>query len=175
MLSKKRSISFVSVIFFLLFALGCVATQVLKPHEIAAPQPLPDNSGEYMCPYTKDDVVAPWCDKAINASIGSTVGKTAGAVVGSQLLKQVPFVGGFLGSYAGEVAGRAIAIEMSGGWEYIKETSDQSFNTVEDLCVWMYATKSNNEHFQEVFKATSDIYPEFAKEYSSALGNASKR
>ena len=57
-----------------------------KPRQIIPPDPIIGNSGQYMCPYTQDDVVAPWCDKAINASLGSTIGSVAGAYVGQKAL-----------------------------------------------------------------------------------------
>jgi phage tail tape-measure protein len=127
-----------------------------------------------MCPYTQDDVVALWVDKAVNAKAAASVGKAAGAYVGQKALEQIPFVGAFLGSKAGEAVGRKIAIEASGGWEYIKETSDLSFNSLEDMAVWLYATKSSNEHYPEVYKATCGIYPELQEVYYSAIMNAGK-
>lgn len=172
MLRKCYGVLFVCVLLAVNF--GC-ATAPPKPTELTAPAPIPDNSGAYMCPYTQDGVVAPWCDKAVNASAGATVGKVAGAYAGSKLLEQVPFVGGFLGAKAGEAGGRAIAIQGCGGMEYIKETSDMSFNSVDDLAVWMYVTQSENEHYQQVWKATNSIYPEFGKNFNKALYNAAKQ
>jgi len=170
MFEKKSSVAFM-IIFVFIFFNGC-ASAPPKPEEIIPPKPISDNSGEYMCPYTQDGMVAPWCDKGINASIGSTVGKTAGAYLGSKALEQVPFIGGFLGSKAGDAVGRKVAIEASGGWEYIKETSDLSFNSLEDMAVWLYVTKSNNEHYQETFKAAGQIYPELNKIFYSAIKDA---
>jgi hypothetical protein len=143
-----------------------------KPNQIVAPTPISGNDGEYMCPYTQDDVVAPWVDKAINASMGSTLGKTAGAYLGSELCENVPLIGGLLGSTVGEHVGRKIAIESCGGWEYIKSTSDLSFNSIDDLAVWLYATKSDNEHYDEVLKATWEIYPKLEDRYWTAIRNA---
>ena len=174
-MSRKMNFAFsMALIAALLFAFGCAAPSMPKPGDLVAPEPLPDNSGNYMAPYSQDGVVAPWCDKAINVSVGSTVGQVAGAYAGSQALRQVPFVGGVLGAQVGKAAGRAIAINSVGGMEYIRETSDQSFHTVEELCVWMYATKSSNEHYQEVFKATGQIYPEFKERYYGAVQNAAR-
>lgn len=128
-----------------------------------------------MCPYTQDGVVAPWVDKAINAEIGATIGKTAGAYLGAKALEQIPLVGGILGSKVGDAAGRAIAIQACGGMDYIKSSSDLSFNSADDLVVWLYATKSTNEHYQQVFKAVCEIYPEVKKRQVVAIQNAAKR
>jgi hypothetical protein len=146
--------------------------QPLQPNQIIQPAARLDNEGAYLCPYTQDGVVAEWVDKAINAQMGATIGKHAGAFLGQKALENVPFVGGILGSKLGESAGRAIAIKASGGWDYIKSTSDISFDNANDLAVYIYATYSINEHFQEVLQATMEIYPELKKGYYNALCNA---
>ena len=161
------------VILVVLSITSCVPMrQPLQPNQIIPPTPRLDNEGAYMCPYTQDGVVAEWVDKAINAKMGATIGKHAGAYIGQKALENIPFVGGWLGSTAGEAAGRAIAIEASGGWDYIKSTSDSSFDNLNDLAVYIYATYSTNEHFQEVLQATMEIYPKLKKGYYNALSNA---
>jgi len=150
------------------------AGRMPTPAEVVVPTPIMDNSGEYMSPYTQDDVVAEWCDKAVSASAGSTIGGMVGAYAGQKALEQVPFVGGFLGQKAGSAIGRKIAIEASGGWDFIKSTSDMSFSSIDDMVVWLYATKSTNEHYQDVVKAVGNIYPEF-KERQYAAINAARR
>jgi len=160
----KKSLSLILVLSLLILLSSCASTSPtpdpLSSYTVA-PVPVSDNSGTYMCPYTQDGVVAQWCDKAINASIGGGVGKVAGSLAGSHLLEKIPFVGSLFGAELGEAAGRAIAIKASGGWDYIKETSDQSFNSIDDLKVWMYVTYSKNEHYEQVLKSVRNIYPEF--------------
>lgn len=146
--------------------------QPLQPNQIIPPTPRLNNEGAYMCPYTQDGVVAEWVDKAINAKMGATIGKHVGAYIGQKALENIPFVGGWLGSRAGEAAGRAIAIKASGGWDYIKSTSDISFDNANDLAVYIYAMYSTNKHFQDVLQATMEIYPELKKGYYNALYNA---
>jgi len=97
-----------------------------------------------------------------------------GAYAGQKALEQVPFVGGFIGQKAGAAIGCKIAIEASGGWDFIKSTSDMSFNSIDDMVVWLYATKSTNEHYQDVVKAVGNIYPEFKDRQWAAL-NAARR
>ena len=160
------------VILVVLSITSCAMRQPLQPDQIIPPTPRLDNEGAYMCPYTQDGVVAEWVDKAINAKMGATIGKHAGAYLGQKALENIPFVGGWLGSTAGEAAGRAIAIKASGGWDYIKSTSDSSFDNLNDLAVYIYATHSANEHFQDVLQATMEIYPELKKGYYNALCNA---
>ena len=125
-----------------------------------------------MCPYTQDGVLAEWVDKAINAKMGATVGKHAGAYAGQKALENVPLLGGWLGSKAGEAAGRAIAIKASGGWEYIKSTSDMSFDSLNDMSVYLYARHSSHEHYKDALDATMEIYPKLKKGYYKAIQKA---
>jgi len=174
MLSRYRHACFwlVLIIVFAGFLTGC-ATPLLRPDQMVAPQPILGNSGQYMCPYTQDGVMAEWTDKAINAKIGSRVGQMAGTYAGQKALEQVPFVGGFIGSHVGEAVGRKIAIESAGGMDYIKEKSDLSFNNIGDMSVYLYVKHSNHPHYQDALDAAMEIYPELKKEYYLALQKAS--
>lgn len=177
MLKWRYSILVIGLLLAAFFQFGCASMSGpgIQPHEIAAPEPINGNSGEYMCPYTSDGVVAEWVDKAVNAKMGATVGKHAGAYAGQKALEQVPFIGGLLGQKAGEAVGRKIAIEASGGWDYIKETSDLSFNSVDNLAVYLYAERSDHSHYREVLDATREIYPELKERYHQAIIQAPRR
>jgi len=153
---------------------GCV-TPLPKPTELIAPEPRHDNCGQFMCPYTTDGVLAKWVDKAINAKLGATVGQHVGAFLGNQAVKQVPLVGGFLGSMVGETVGREIAIRGSGGWDYIKCTSDQSFDGVDDMAIYLYVKHSTHAHYRGAVDATGEIYPALMKRYVAAIQAAPRR
>jgi len=140
-----------------------------KPTEILAPEAIQGNTGEYMSPYTSDGVVAEWVDKAINAKLGSTIGGTVAAIGMQQVAGQIPFVGGIVGHYVGSYVGRKIALEMSGGEEFIKETSDLSFNNLNDLSVHTYVHFSSHASYQDALNAAKEIYPDLKKTYSAAL------
>ena len=139
---------------------------------VSAPKPIEGNTGKYMSPYTSDGVVAEWVDKAVKAKMGSAVGGAIGAYAGQKAMENIPFIGGLLGQKVGESMGREIAVKASGGWEAIKSTSDLSFNTVDELSIWMYATHSTNEHYAEVLAATQEIYPEMKQRYYAAIQSA---
>ena len=151
------------------------ATTLPKPHQLVAPTPINGNYGKYMCPYTSDGVVAEWVDKGINAKIGATAGKIGGAYLGAKAMEQVPFVGGILGSYVGGAIGRQVAISSCGGWDYIKSTSDLSFNTIDDMAVYLYVNYSSNVHYQKVFEATCEIYPYMKNNYGNAIRKAPQK
>lgn len=158
------------------FLSGCATTAVPfpTPAQVSAPMPLQNNTGKYLAPYTTDGVVAEWVDKAVKAKMGSAIGGHIGAYAGQKALEQIPFLGGMLGEKAGAAIGREVAVGAAGGWESIKKSSDLSFETVDDLAVWMYAKHSQNEHYKDVLAATQGIYPELLQRYDAAIRAAAR-
>jgi hypothetical protein len=64
---------------------------------------------------------------------------------------------------------------MSGGEEFIRNNSDISFNSVQDLAVYMYAKNSSHKDYAEALKLTQEIYPELKTAYFAAISNASRK
>ncbi len=130
-----------------------------------------DNQGQYLSPYTSDDVLAEWVNSAINANIGSTlgtgVGAAAGAYLGEKALEQVPFVGSFLGGAVGAEIGKSVgretAISASGGWEAIRASSDRSFDDLPSMARYLKAKYGHTGNFADAMNATRQIYPELAE------------
>jgi hypothetical protein len=127
----------------------------------------------FMSPYTVVGTVALWVEKGRSASAGSAVGGFLGAQAGQKMAEQIPFFGGMIGKAVGESAGRAVALKMVGGEEFIRANSDMSFNTVQDLAVYMYAKNSSHKDFAAVLKLTQEIYPDLKTGYYPAIYNAS--
>ena len=155
---------------------GCASAPTAAPlatlrpaPTLMAPEPIDGNSGKYMSPYTSDEVVAEWVDKAINAKAGASVGGIAGRYAGQKAMENVPFVGGFLGKSVGESVGRNIALEAVGGESFIRETSDLSFNSVNDLALFLFVEHSHRENFADVLSATQEIYPELKNVYEPTV------
>jgi hypothetical protein len=138
------------------------------------PEPIKGNTGQYMSPYTQDDVLAEWVEMGIKARMAGQAGQIIGAEVGQRVLGQIPFVGGLIGQHAGKAAGKAIAIQMCGGEEKIKATSDLSFNSLDDMSLYMYAKHSKDKNYEDVLKAVTGIYPDLQERYYQALMDASK-
>ncbi|MEO3879438.1 hypothetical protein [Rheinheimera fenheensis] len=149
------------------------APYVAQPSELTAPPAIMDNSGEYMSPFTSDGVVAEWVDKAVNAKAGASIGGMAGAYAGQKLAENIPFIGGFIGEAVGNTLGREVALNMSGGEEFIRSTSDISFHNLNDMAVWLYVNYSANPHYQDALDSTFAIYPDLQQVYYQALINAS--
>ncbi|PHR64748.1 MAG: hypothetical protein COA51_07045 [Idiomarina sp.] len=147
--------------------------QLAQPYQLTAPPAIQDNSGEYMSPYTSDGVLAEWVNNARNAEMGAAIGGMAGAYAGQKLAENIPFIGGWLGQEIGNTVGREIALEMAGGEEVIRGTSDISFNSLYELSVWMYVTHSAHPHYQDALESAMSIYPEMKTVYTQALYQAS--
>ncbi|CAG1019338.1 hypothetical protein BURC_04212 [Burkholderiaceae bacterium] len=149
--------------------------QLAPPTAMKAPAPIVGNTGKYMSPYTEDGTVAQWVEKGRAASAGANVGGFVGAQAGAKLMENIPFVGGMLGQKVGESVGRSVALNMVGGEAFVKETSDLSFNTVQELAVYMYVKNSSHKDYAQVLDLTQKIYPELQQAYYPALMQASAR
>jgi hypothetical protein len=167
---KTLSAAVASVV---LLQLAACAPHVARPEQLTAPVAIQDNSGEYLCSITRDKTLAEWSDKMANVGLASSIGSTLGAIAGEQALKQVPFVGGMLGQWAGKKIGQKIAIESAGGMDFIKKTSDLSFNTTQDLALYLYVTYFNGDHYAEAVKAAMALYPDLKQQYVPTIVAAS--
>lgn len=168
----------ISVLVLALMLAGCAtvaAPRLAMPTQIVAPKPIIGNTGKYMSPYTEDGTVAAWVEKGRSASAGASIGGFLGAQAGQKVAENIPFVGGLLGQAIGESAGRAIALKMVGGEEFVRANSDLSFNSVEEMAVYMYAKNSGHKDFEEALKLAQEIYPELKTAYYPAILNASQR
>src|SRR5690554_765973 len=130
-----------------------------------------DNNGRFMSPFTSDGVLAEWVNLANNANMGATAGSAVGAVAGAyatnKALDFVPFglggiVGGAAGAKVGKEVGRETAISASGGWEAIRASSDQSFNSLNDMARYLKQKYGSTANFADAVRAATQIYPEFS-------------
>ncbi len=150
-------------------ALAKKTLQVPLASEILSPQAIEDNTGLYMSPYTSDEVVAEWVEKAIDADIGSDIGGLIGTHLGREVLSEIPFIGSTIGKNVGEIAGREIALDTIGGEAMLKESSDLSFNSLQDMAVYLYKHNSRHPNYVDVVKATMVIYPELKAVYNKSI------
>ena len=144
------------------------------PSELLTPHYLEDNSGLYMSPFTSDLVVADWVSKAIDADIGTNLGGLIGTHVGRQLVSEIPFIGATVGRDLGELAGTELALNAIGGKDFLKESSDISFNNIEDMAVYLFKFNSEHPSYLAAVKATMVLYPALKKSYNTAIVNAQR-
>lgn len=127
------------------------------------------NSGRYLSPISSKGLPAAWVGRTDNSSgVGTTLGGMAGSYVGEKALQQVPFVGGLLGRKAGEAAARKMAQQAAGGDAYMRETSDISFNSIDDMAAWLVHHHASSPGFDVVLKAAIRVYPELNDAYLRA-------
>ena len=146
--------------------------KIAAPSALTAPTPVEGSAGKYASPYTSDGVTAGWVTKTMQVKAGSQIGAVAGNYAGQKLLSSIPF-GGSLGKFAGETAGRAVALKAIGGEAFVRSSTDQSFNSLQDMALYMYVNYSANADYPKILAATYAIYPELEAAYMPALQAAS--
>jgi hypothetical protein len=130
---------------------------VLAHLRVTAPVPIYGNTGKFMSPFTEDGTVAPWVEKGSAAAVGANVGSAVGHFAASNS-KDFGAVGVLVGAL-GAAAGRSAAIAASGGWDYIKENTDLSFDSLDDMAAYVMVNNSQHPQYRDVLKMASAVYP----------------
>jgi hypothetical protein len=133
---------------------------------LAAPAPIADNSGAFLSPYRCDGTPTEWSNKAMTAGAGAA----AGGMLAGKAAERVPFVGGFFKKKAQDIGAQQGALTAAGGLEFIKSSSDMSFNTSNELAVYLQAKHAAlDPDFAKRVSAAMAIYPELKTNYTSAV------
>jgi len=154
--------------------------------EVAAPQATAGNSGKFFSPYTRSGAVAAWVTPAqaeaapggTGTEIAGSVGGYVGKEVGNKLLNFVPFgLGSAVGSQLGDSMARSATSGSAGGPaalnpESVRAQSDLSFNSAEELAVYLYAQHSARPDYGQVLERTFTLYPELRNLYPHAIYRA---
>lgn len=131
----------------------------------AASGAIEGTAGLYMSPFTSDGVTAGWITKSLQVKAAGQIGAMAGNYLGQKAMENVPFVGGFLGKKAGEAMGRQMALSAIGGEEFLRSSSDLSFNTPQALVDWTMGNYGTREDITQVMQAVIAIYPDVQTPY----------
>lgn len=173
-LTRVRTVLWTTVV---IAAVGACAKTMPPAGNLVAPKPINSSAGKYVSPYTSDGTVAEWVVKGRAAKLGGAVGNMAGEKAGEKLASNVPVFGGWLGGKVGNKVGREAALKWVGGEAAMRATSDLSFNTIDELIVYLYTegypTKSKD--WAEVYDLTKAIYPDLESRWAEAINNASRR
>jgi hypothetical protein len=157
---------------------------------LVAPTPVAGNTGKYMSPYTAAGEPAAWVAKAQGSAagaVGGAVGNYVGDKVADKVAEQataklatmVPVPGlGLLAGRAAKAATSAAAkgvtqAAVGGGEAFIKSSSDLSFNSVQDLAIYLYVNHSSRPDYAAALAATAAVYPDFQASYLPAVQSAS--
>ena len=141
--------------------------------ELEAPEPRYDAKGKYLLPYTADGEPTEWAPKALEAQAGKIVGeKVADKAVGT-LAAKVPF-GGLASGFMKKKVKESAAVLALGGKDFIEETSDQSFNNVDDYAVFLHVRHGSDPDFKMMLASAVAVYPDLENRMPSAIQKAYK-
>lgn len=132
---------------------GVVPQRELMP----LPEPIYGNTGKFMSPFTEDRTVTPWVEKGLQVSVAGNVGSALGSLAASSSDNLLLAVAG---GVAGHVVGTEVVLKAMGGWDYIKDNSDMSFDTVEEMARYLVDENGSHPQYKQVLNATYGIYPE---------------
>ncbi len=142
------------------------ATMATMNVTLTAPTPLADNTGAFLSPYRCDGTPTEWSNKAMTAGAGAA----AGGMVAGQAAAKVPFVGGFFKKKAQAIGAQTGAVTAAGGMEFIKTSSDMSFNSADELAVYLQAKHAAlDPDFAKRVSAAMAIYPDLKTNYTKAV------
>lgn len=154
------------------------------PNTINPSTPISGNGGKYMSPFTASGAVAVWAQKRVattdnGSDVAGAVGGYVGKRVADKALDFVPFgLGGMFASKAGDAAGRAVTrktIEPALPTQYeAKASSDISFDSVDELAVYIYSKNSAHPEYARVLAVATQVYPELRDTYTQAIQTASQ-
>ena len=148
--------------------------KIAQPDQLTVAEPLTNGSGKYFLPYTADGVITDWIDKGIELEMGANIGTLIGVGLANEVLTEIPVFGAMIGKSIGDRIGKEAAINAIGGMEYIRKTSDFSFQEIDKFAVFLYAKHATHKDYKRVFEVTVMVYPELKAAYYSAIVEASK-
>ncbi|HVT72339.1 MAG TPA: hypothetical protein VHD61_04330 [Lacunisphaera sp.] len=141
------------------------------PPAPVAPEALTDSSGKFFLPFDAKGNLTGWANKAVSGAVGSAVGAKAGEKAGSMLAAKVPF-GGLLAMGTKKKGQELGAVAAMGGADFIRKSSSYSFNSLEDLSLYLHLNCSNNADYVKGFAAAMALYPELEKTYEATVRKA---
>ena len=144
------------------------------------PKPREDTEGKYISPYRSDGTLAAWAEKAIGSGAGAAVGNLAGKelekAATKELAGKIPggaALGGLFGRKAKKTLAETAAVKAVGGWDFIKESSDLSFDSTMDLAVYLHVTYAGvDPDFAKAVGAAMGVYPRLVGAYEPAIKRA---
>lgn len=138
---------------------------------VQAPEPLANNGGQYQLPYGSNGALTEWANKTLNVQVGAIAGEKAGELAGNAVASRVPF-GGLMGGAFKKKGKQLGAVAAVGGPEFIKKSSDRSFNNLDDYAVYLHVKHSADGGYASALAAAMAIYPGLEKSYDAAIQKA---
>lgn len=132
-------------------------------------RPRNDNRGKFMFPLKADDSLAGWAMKSAEISRGTSIGNTAGRALG-KVSGGLSSQGLGLAGIAGAAVGHATAINSIGGWGFIQQSSDLSFDSLTDMARYLHYRYADHPQYGLVLGAASSVYyPDFGNAMTQVM------
>ena len=151
------------------FVAGCALP---PPDTLVSPTPLNHNRGKYPCPYVASGALAPWADRAVRSDRGSA---HAGAMAAGMGVGAIPIAGDLFAEKVEQDMVKSAAVKAAGGSKFMRDTSDQSFDKLDDLAAWHYINYSTEPEFKALQKFLVELYPYLADNYGNAVRHAPRK
>jgi hypothetical protein len=135
---------------------------------VKAPPALTDKSGKFHLPLKADGTTTEWAQKILSAQVGAALGEKAAEKASGAALSHVP-MGGLLSGVAKKKGKELGAVAAVGGPEFIKQTSDLSFDTLADYAVYLHVKFAGQPNFSQALATAMAIYPSLEKDYDRAV------
>lgn len=146
---------------------------LLDNGELSLPvvEPRDDAEGEFVLPFTSTGLITEWADMALSAQAGARVGEMAAGRATEAIASRVP-LGGLLGGALRGKSREIAAVTAIGGWDYIRATSDASFDKMEDLSLYLHVEYAGTADYETALAAAMAIYPALEKNHQRTIDRA---
>jgi len=142
--------------------------------ELDVRDPKDNSSGKFILPFDGEGNLTEWADKALTAQVGAKAGEAVADKAVGALAAKVPF-GGLMGSALKSKGKEAGAVMAIGGWDFIRESSSQSFNKLDDYSVYMHSQYQGTAEYEKALAAAMAIYPKLEKSHKKSVDKAYKK
>jgi hypothetical protein len=126
---------------------------------------------EYYSPYLQSGVLADWADTAVKRGVGIQVHPGVAAYPDGRVID--PNRKYTREQYEEDIRVANRAANLVGGWDHIRETSDQTFASLEDLSLSLFVNNSESVQYAQALAATMMIYPELRAVYWQTVSGGS--
>lgn len=193
-----KSLLTLYVFLFLPIACAPVDTIYRRPAMVTSmPEPINDNSGTYLSPYTKEGRVTVWVKKIINNELliatshnldilVTMTTKGTGNILEEATLdslnknisvsalsgKTAKITDNLSEELVNNLSIKDSVVSVLSSDNLVRETSDTSFDTLKDLVIYIYANYSETEHYYDAVKAMMVVYPELKFVYQDYIQSA---
>jgi hypothetical protein len=173
---RLASLLGISVLWVVLTSCGAGHVVWPRPSELQLPVAMQGSAAPFLYPCTSSCELTAWAKKANRmAEFGPMIGQKGGELIGQTLSDEhIPFAES-MGQRLGQKLGRKLLLTALGGLKKVKESSEISFNQLEDLAIYLYVSCFGSESYRQALHAVNLLYPDFEPLYQQAIVHAPRR